>query len=213
METYAAVSVNGELKAARTNAARHAESMLINSGDWEPAVVEAEQTAPAHGGRSDLVLIINRSPCKASCTGVLSNWLQANKSRYPHVRFILAPTAAYAPTITRGDMIEMIANYLDETGQQLQGGVPFKDFIKSFTTEEIRASFERRFGRLVQTMGVREDEASDENDFRRLANAGWNLRQLQARPKPTPAELRLAEMVTQVRQELGQTFDQQEKVG
>ena len=159
------------------------------------------------GGRSDLVLVINRAPCKAVCTVRLTNWLSANRTRYPNVRFILAPTGTYAPTITREQMIVQILNYLDATGQQLQGGVSFQDFIATFTTEEIHASFERQFGRLIHTSGAREEEATDESDLRWLASVGWELSQFQARPSPTAAELRFADMVGRVRENLAQTFD------
>jgi hypothetical protein len=209
-ETYAAISVNGSLRAAQTNARRHAESMLIDSGDLTRAAEFAQQSAQARGGRSELILVINRSPCKSSCTTRLRNWISTNRSRYPNVRFILAPTGAYSPTITRAQMIEQIIRYLDETRPELIEGLTYEEINSRFTYEQLRSVYERHFGRLIQTSGVNEEEATDETDLANLGRAGWELRQFQVRARPTAAELRLADLVRRVREELGQTFNSQE---
>lgn len=211
-ETYAAVSVNGRLVAARTNAQRHAESELLNSADWPAAVEAAEKEGRKSGTRAELVVTINRSPCKAICTTVLSNWLSANRSTYSHVHFVLAATGRYSPesTRTKAEMIEEIASYLESRGHTLANGVRLQDLVGVFTRAEIQPVFEEIFGRLVRTHGAREDEMTTEADLVRLARAGWDLRQLQARAHPTPAEGALASMITRVRNDLGIRFDRTE---
>ena len=64
----------------------------------------------------------------------------------------------------------------------------------------------------VRTRGAREDEMTTESDLVLLAQAGWDLRQLQVRAEPTPAEGALAAMITRVRQVLEIEFDRTEAV-
>jgi hypothetical protein len=210
-ETYAAVSVNGQLLGARPNAERHAEVELLGSDDWSRAIHQADEEAQRTGRVSEVVLVINRSPCKAICATVLANWLKANRAAHPRIAFILAPTGRYSPEITKEEMIIQIANNLEEKGQSLGRGVQLGDLIDKLKMADVRPVFERIFGGLIRVRGAREDEITTEDELRLLAGAGWDLRQLQARPKASPAEGALAAMIEQVRKELVIAFESKEQ--
>lgn len=210
-ETYAAVSVNGRLIAARPNAQLHAEVELLESGGWTQAIRQADEEAERTGRISEVVLVINRSPCKARCATVLANWLKANKAAHSRIMFILAPTSRYSPEITKEQMIIQIASYLEEQGQSLKRGVRLVDLVDTLTMAEVRPVFERIFGGLIRVHGAREDEITTDDELRLLGGAGWDIRQLQARPTVSPAEGALATMTERVREELGITFEKKEQ--
>jgi hypothetical protein len=199
-ETIAVVSVDGIVVASATNAERHAESQLLRSAGWQQALQQADAQA-AQNGSADLVISLNRSPCKAMCTTVLSNWLSANRARHPNVRFVLAVTGRYSPGTTKEDMLLQIVETLSAGGRELN--VKFSALMESYTRAEVETLFRTHVGPLMSSANMHEDEITDQSDLARLASSGWQLRQLQAVASQTPARGALAAMIGRLGQDLG----------
>jgi len=198
-ETLAVVSVNGGVLGARRNADQHAEQELLSSGEWQQALAQADAVGTPEN-KADLVLTVNRSPCKAVCSGVLANWLSANGSRHPNVRFIIASSGRYSPPVTKEDMVSQIWTTLLAMGWEPR--VPFT-VMADLPRARVQALFREVIGPLMREATLRQEEITDQSDLARLAGAGWQLRQLQVVDRVTPAQGALANMLNRLGQDLG----------
>jgi hypothetical protein len=199
-ETIAVASVDGIVVASANNAERHAESELLRSAGWQTALARADGLAQQNGS-ADLVISLNRSPCKSVCTTVLSNWLGTNAARHPNVRFVLAVTGRYSPSTTKEDMLVQIVEVLSETGHELT--VPFSVLMSTYSRAEVETLFRTHVGPLMNAATLHQDEITDQSDLGRLSSSGWQLRQLQAVASQTPARGALAAMIGRLGQDLG----------
>jgi hypothetical protein len=198
-ETLAVVTVNGIALGGRRNAEEHAEQELIASAEWQQALARGDQIGTPDN-KADLVLTVNRSPCKAICTGVLSNWLQANAARHPNIRFIIASTGRYSPAVTKEDMLEQLWTTLISLGYEPT--VPFA-VMANLPRARVEQLFREVMGPLMRETTLRHDEVTDQSDLSRLAGSGWQLRQLQVVASVTPARGALAAMLRTLGQDLG----------
>jgi hypothetical protein len=172
-ETYAAVTVDGQLIGAVTSGGGgHAEERMLESDIWSKAVAQAKIAAQSKGS-SEVAMLINRSPC-TRCAPQLVNALKAIKGSSPGVQFILAATGDYQPS--REPSEQEIQADAKELTQKM--GISLKEAFTYTTKRAIR----------------REDSADPTKggattiaDIGRLQGAGWQLQQLLARPKSTRA--------------------------
>jgi hypothetical protein len=201
-ETIAIASVNGIVVASAQNADSHAESELLQSAGWQQALARADLEGTVES-KADLAITLNRSPCKAMCTGVLSNWMQANARNHPNVRFMLIATGRYSPSVTKEDLLVQLVTSLEESGHELK--VPFSVLMEQ-PRDVVVAGFRKHFGAIMSDATLRHDEITDQSDLQRLASAGWILRQLQTQTSQSPARGALANMIRQLGQDLGSTL-------
>ena len=162
-ETYASVTVDGRLIGTETSGGGHAEEHILKAGTWDIALAQA-RTAAQTRGSSELALLINRSPCSA-CTKKLVEALNKVKSSSPGVRFILAPTGTYEPSIAAPqEEIESYANLLAQT---------------------LKIPLEKAMAGTQKTDYLREDPdkggVTTMADILSLQGAGWQLQQLLVR--------------------------------
>ena len=165
-ETNAAVTVDGRLIGTETSGGGvHAEIHVLKSGLWANALAQARIAAQTRGS-SELAILTNRSPCHSICTPKLIEALEKVRSSSPGVRFVLAPTGVYEPTVELTE--QGIRDYADSLAKDIR--VPLK---RAYLLEEPENP--NKGG--ITTM----------NDIYRLQAAGWQLQQLLARPVSTSA--------------------------
>lgn len=170
-ETISAVTVDGRLVGTATSAGEHAEERLISSGIWQQALNLARTTQAG-----EIALLINRSPCQ-SCSRVLVDTVRAARAQCPNVRFVLAPTGVYEPSVDIPD--EEVRRDAEQLANNVK--VSLSEALKLvakrgvYTVREPDASAGRRGG------------ATTNLDIQRLRSAGWELRLLLARTEATSA--------------------------
>jgi hypothetical protein len=197
-ETYAALSVNGSLEGVFRNGAGHAEQMLLRSREWHSALDYARNRAD-NEERTGIAVAINRSPCHALCTPELRSAIVGITAspRARFIRFLLTPTGIYEPTVEITD--QDIENFLNATAARLNIS---RDEAAERYLVKLRRGLSREENRHFTTA----------NDLLRLAGAGWDIRQLQARERPTAAGQILAEFAaridTEVRRDLVRDIEQ-----
>jgi hypothetical protein len=172
-ETHAAVTVDGRLIEAVTSGGGHAEEWILISGIWDRSVNAAKAAARARGS-SELAILINRAPCHTRCSRKLVDALNAVKASSPGVRFILAPTGVYEPSVELTD--EEMRAYAEELVSSMR-----------ISLNEALALTPRRAYLREDPSEPRKGGVTTMPDIYRLQAAGWQLQQLLARPKSTSA--------------------------
>ncbi|MGY1829093.1 DUF4157 domain-containing protein [Geodermatophilus sp. SYSU D01180] len=174
-ETHAALSVDGNKigTVALSEKGHHAEENLIATR-WD-AALDVVRAGIALGKRPRLALAINRAPCYFRCAPLLIDVLtRLDPALKSAADFVLAPTGVYEPTERLTE--EEIQRQRDElTAIAETLGRPASAVIREYLSR-VRVT----------------DDATTFNDLRALVAAGWDLRQLQARPRQTSAGRELA---------------------
>ncbi|HKX90967.1 MAG TPA: DUF4157 domain-containing protein [Sphingomicrobium sp.] len=201
-ETLAVVSVNGIALGGERNAAQHAEQQLIASPAWQQALDRADELG-TESQPADLVISLNRSPCKAVCTDVLSRWLRNNRRNHPNVRFTIAATSRYSPSVSKEHLLTQMLETLDALGRNVT--LPFA-VMEAEPRSQVEHWFDQVMGSLMRSATLRDDEITNQDDLAQLSGAGWRLLQLQVVENVTPARGALASMLTQLGQQLGQAL-------
>jgi hypothetical protein len=196
-ETYAAVSVDGQLIGSTVSAEEHAEFELVNSGRWEDAIGRA--SALAGGGKTaEVILMVNRTPCHTLCTNTLLGEIQRRRrakeeDRLPNgVKFILAATHPYEQ---RGKDLVRAAALRKAAEDFAQQGIP----------PDVAKKALRKMAEKYGVLGLGPD-TTRLNDLRRLAANGWDIRALNVQlgpERPPKAGTQLLEAtVLRIRDEL-----------
>jgi hypothetical protein len=182
--TFAALSVNGETigSVSQSDENGHAEVNLCNAS-WAAAIARAgEVGTPSNPAR--LVLAINRSPCP-SCTGVLVSRISSVPAGVKgRVRFILAPTGVYEPSRPRNP---------EEVEAERQA---LAQVAKTAGSPGVRNVLKTEFD---------QDRITKASDLGALAAAGWDIKALSARDKPTTAGIILGEFCELLARKFGRS--------
>jgi phage-related protein len=202
-ETYAALVVDGQMRATATSAENHAEQSLIESGDFGRVVLAAHHESHTEGDRPVLVtLIVNRAPCTA-CTRALvgaMNQIEIGRGTgmlLGRVRYVLAATGPYEP-MNRAERSAMAAQIAREL---IAGGLPKEEAL-------LQA---RRDPRMPESRML--EERTRFAGLQTLAAAGWELSQLQQHAdRQTQFNMILAEAIRNVRLHAQERFDELERV-
>ena len=132
------------------------------------------------GRRSTLVVAINRAPCHTKCVEALIDAINLVPGDVrTNTAFILAPTGIYEPTKNL-DQSEL------EAAEKRYAGV--RDKLRS-TGREVEEPQVKIIPKAELT-----EHVTRMSDLADLSAAGWDLHQLQVRPKPTSAGILLAEV-------------------
>ena len=176
-ETNAAVSINGA-RFGETSASDdqgHAEQNLIRT-HWKNVLKQLADNK-AKGVKSTVVVAINRAPCHTRCTSALIDAIgQVPSDVRASTNFILAPTGTYEPT-----------QNLDEEG--VEAAAKRYDEVR----KKLRSADHEVEGYTIVSKAKLTEHATRMSDLSRLSAAGWDLHQLQVKPKPTSAGVVLAE--------------------
>jgi hypothetical protein len=207
METYGAVSVDGELIGSVTNNSQgHAEERLLSGGTWESALNRVAAYRQMDQDRTITVaLIINRAPCGAICTPALTRAVIAARNRFrsDRVHFVLAATGDYRPagsgSLTPAQARAQLAQFARTRG------VGYLEAI------------ERNVNLLIQQApNARDLRPTSVAGLTLLEAAGWDIRVLATRPFRrtnagdiiVPTSLRdLAEAVRSVKAQFASDFN------
>jgi hypothetical protein len=185
-ETNAAISVNGKRvgEVAKSEKGRHAEDNLL-AAHWKQTLDLARESVK-QGKETTVAVAINRAPCHNLCSPLLTNTLQAVEPDLKRqVRFILAPTGLYEPSESlTAEEIEKDRKELEAVAERQ--GVPAEPLVRQGLAKARRT-----------------EDTTTMNDLRRLTAAGWDIRQLQAKPKLTTSGQILAEVAHRLAVEAG----------
>lgn len=186
-ETNAAVSIDGARfgEVVASNDAGHAEQNLI-SRYWS-AVLKVVAANRAKGQKSTIVIAINRAPCHTKCTAALIDAIgRVPAADRAAATFVLAPTGVYEPT----------QNLQDTDVDEAE-----KRYAEMRT--KLRAAGHDLAGYTVISRSRLTEHTTRMSDLVKLSNAGWDLRQLAVRPKPTSAGIVLAEAAHKLAEQAG----------
>jgi hypothetical protein len=176
-ETNAALSINGTRfsETVASDEHGHAEQNLI-ANSWN-AVKKTIADNKAKGITTTLVFAINRAPCHTRCTpALLAAMNDIPSSLRASTTFILAPTGTYEPTdnLNEDDIAAAEKRYED-------------------ARKKLRSAGQEVEGYVVISRAKLREHATRMSDLSQLSAAGWDLRQLSVRAKPTSAGVVLAE--------------------
>ena len=186
-ETNAAVSIDGARfgEVVASSDTGHAEQNLI-SRYWS-AVLKTVAANRAKGQKSTIVIAINRAPCHTKCTAALIDAIdRVPAADRAATTFVLAPTGVYEPT-----------QNLEETDVDAAE----KRYAEMRT--KLRAAGHDLAGYTVISRARLTEHTTRMSDLVKLSNAGWDLRQLAVRPKPTSAGIVLAEAAHKLAEQAG----------
>lgn len=176
-ETNAAVSVNGTRFGETVASSRegHAEQNLI-ARYWND-IMKVLGDNRTKGTRSTVVLAINRAPCHERCTGALIDAIrQVPGPVRSNTHFILAPSGTYEPT----------ANLTDD---EVEADARVYEAVR----HKLRSADHELEGYTITSRATLKEHTTRMSDLVRLSDAGWDIRQLAVRPKPTSSGVVLAE--------------------
>jgi hypothetical protein len=187
--TVAAISVNGRAHGATSDSQgpeppNHAENLLVNGSDWTSAIELAKAHDPAQGTFT-IAIAINRAPCQG-CSAELADKLSAVKPLCPGVTFVLAPTGTYEP------------GRPEEAGEVARDREHYRE-----RAQALGRPFEEMWDEVKLAQYLDEKRATRGVDLRRLAQAGWDIHQLQVGPKLKPFGTILAEYAHALAVQLG----------
>lgn len=190
--TYAALSVNGRTigSVRASDAAGHAERNLC-AASWDEALHLARSSGtPSEPAR--LVMGINRTPCPSCAEFLVGKLASVPQSVKDRVHFVLAPTGVYEPSKARNpEEVEAEQKALDAAAAA--GGAPgYRNVLKT--------EFDLNRQKGGENVGV-----TKASDLSALAAAGWDIKALSARAKPTTAGIILGEFCATLAKKFGRT--------
>jgi hypothetical protein len=188
-DSFAALSLNkeaiGELSASGDT---HAEVGLLNSS-WPKALDKARKNA-AKGETSEIVVVINRTPCP-NCTARLVgkiNEAKQDETIASNTKFILAPTGVYEPRkLLTPEQIAKAQEEYEKEAERL--GAPVYKIVQ-------------KSGYLTAKDDQDKSVTTNKN-LEDLVGAGWDLRALIAKDRQTVSGAVLGEFAHTLAQKLG----------